>query len=81
MKTIYKYSTFDSIDIPGGFKIVKFTKDYMWALVSKDADNATITIQVECFGTGWELPYGMEYNYIDTLSDGPLVWHYFWRQK
>lgn len=79
MKTIYKYSTFNPIVIPVGFEIVKFTKDYMWAIV--DTDNPSITIQVECFGTGWEIPSNKELNYIDTFFDGPLVWHYFWRKK
>lgn len=79
MKTIHKYQINNSIDIPKGFEIVKFTKDFMWAIVDTATDNARVTIEVAAYGTGWELPYGTEYNYIDTLFDGPFVWHYFWR--
>ena len=52
---------------------------YVWIEYDESAPN--VSVDVIPFGTGWELPdellAGM--NYIDTVVDGPYVWHYYWR--
>lgn len=84
MKAIYKY---ELPYAPGvvttiNEKIVKILKvDYqnglpmMWAIV--ETDDTSVESKIMSFGTGWELPNGVE-EYVGSLQDlGEYVWHYF----
>ena len=46
----------------------------LWMLVNPE--NARMTYEVACFGTGEHVPPGSG-EYIGTVQDGALVWHYF----
>ena len=84
MKAIYKYE----LPIAPGFvsiineKIIKILKvDYqnglpmVWAMV--DTEDIGVESRIMSFGTGWELPNGVE-EYVGSLQDSEgYVWHYF----
>ena len=40
-----------------------------------------VEIQVDVVGTGWPMDrdFFMTHEYIDTINDGPNVWHMFQR--
>ena len=87
MRTIYKYTARNdgsgSIDLP--HHIVRFLKiDHqngnicLWALV--DTEEKPNFDKAFCVGTGWSLDdlcsAPRELVYIDSIQDGPFVWHY-----
>lgn len=85
MITIYKYKADQETDefwIPD--KVIKILKiDWMdkelccWALV--DTEAKTCGTVIRGVGTGWDLSKSFlkDYTYVDTIQDGPFVWHYF----
>jgi hypothetical protein len=81
MKTIYKYPlSFPThiVYLPEGCRIVKLAEQdgamYIWAIV--DTGGLSIARRFTFVGTGHPLPVG-EYEYIDTIFQGPFVWHLF----
>jgi hypothetical protein len=85
MQTIYKYefgiSGEQVLKMPDYAEILKIAKSgdgrfYLWALV--DTNNLIVKRRICVFGTGHPIPqaYTTAY-YIDTVFDGPYVWHVF----
>jgi hypothetical protein len=80
MKRIYKYELKEgSVEMPIGAKILSIqyqnNRPYIWALVDTD---------VECefryfalVATGEDFPEADDFTYINTIQDGPFVWHIF----
>ena len=81
MKRIYKYELEDGrgVEMPIGAKVLTIQTQnglpYIWALVDIDAecDFRYFTI----VGTGHDFPNADDFNYINTIQDGPFVWHIF----
>lgn len=83
-KTIYKYplepKSFQKIDIPEGYKILKVKEVnrqvFLWALVDTEAKKVKLPISI--FVTGEEIPPEMLIIHIETIvfSSG-LVYHIF----
>jgi hypothetical protein len=81
MKRIYKYELKDGrgVEMPIGAKILSIqnqnNQPYIWALVDTDAecDFRYFTI----VGTGHDFPEADDFTYINTIQDGPFVWHIF----
>ena len=80
MKRIYKYELKEgSVEMPIGAKILTIQdqndRPYIWALVDIAAQcefrNFTIV------GTGYDFPEADDFTYINTIQDGPFVWHIF----
>ena len=86
MVKIYKYEI-----IPGGVKshtdrfVAVLKTDWqgsnlcVWCLVSEFARESTITFM--SLPTGYEFPYSDEMHYLDSIKDGPYVWHVFYTLK
>lgn len=49
----------------------------LWAMVDPEAQSFPRTIV--CYGTGAHIREKNLLTYIDTVQDGPYVWHFFWR--
>ena len=51
---------------------------YVW--MECDDDAPTSSIDIVAIGTGWEIPNEqMEgLTYVNSVIDGPYVWHYYW---
>lgn len=87
MYFIYKYPIKNypgkcTININKAHQILKLGHDpngilCIWAIVDPDSEMTEITINM--VGTGWpfEREFFMENIYIDTINDGPYVWHAF----
>ena len=89
MKTIYKYPL---ENIPGG-NIITMPADYelltvnydpkgdicLWAIVDTEAENTEVCIVI--LGTDWPMLKDVKYKYINTLKQGPYVWHAFKVEK
>jgi hypothetical protein len=80
MKRIYKYEFKEgSIEMPIGAKILSIQNQddrlYIWALVDTDAECEFRYFTI--VGTGHDFPEADEFNYINTIQDGPFVWHIF----
>ena len=82
MKTVYKYPIelyVSTIEIYREAEILSIGYDpigqlCLWALIDTEHEKEFITILT--VGTGWELPEnGLEF--IDTIKDGPYMWHVF----
>ncbi len=81
MKRIYKYEFEDGrgVEMPIGAKILTIqnqnNRAYIWALVDTDVecDFRYFTI----VGTGQDFPEADDFTYINTIQDGPFVWHIF----
>jgi hypothetical protein len=80
MKRIYKYELKEgSVEMPIGAKILSIqyqnNRPYIWALVDTDVecDFRYFTI----VGTGEDFPEADDFTYINTIQDGPFVWHIF----
>jgi hypothetical protein len=79
MRVIYKYELARTIQLPIDSQVLKVGMQnggmYIWALVDP---NQTIKSQrnFEILGTGhsFEFDY-LTHTYIDSLFDGPFVWH------
>lgn len=88
MYSIYKYPIENypgknKIKINQGHKILKLGYDpsgvlCIWALVALDSEMTEI--QIDVYGTGWpmEKEFIINKQYIDTINDGPFVWHAFY---
>ena len=80
MKRIYKYEFKEgSVEMPIGAKILTIEDQddrlYIWALVDTDAEYEFRYFTI--VGTGQDFPEADDYTYINTIQDGPFVWHIF----
>lgn len=85
MKVIYKYPVHapghNKIQMPKGYMILKLGYDpnnilCIWALVNTDNEKEDVFISM--VGTGWPLDFdSVKAQYLDTINDGPYVWHGF----
>lgn len=87
MKFIYKYPITNMpgnniIQIPEDRQILKLDYDpngilCIWAFVDTDSEKKDINIVL--LGTGWPIDNDeyMKLHYINTINDGPYVWHAF----
>ena len=79
MRTIYKYGFSKTIELPIDSQVLKVGMQngimYMWVLVDPN-QNKTCYCNFEMIGTGhpFEFDY-LTHTYIDTIFDGPFVWH------
>lgn len=77
MKVIYKYKLAQEMSLPKDFKVLKVIGDFMWAIVDPDAPKESWGLST--VGTGWieKDNYFDEMVYLDTVEDGPYIWHLF----
>ena len=81
MKRIYKYKLKDGrgVEMPIGAKVLTIQKQnglpYIWALVDTDAECDFRYFEI--VGTGRDFPEADNFTYINTIQDGPFVWHIF----
>lgn len=81
MKRIYKYKFEDGrpVEMPIGAKILSIQtqndRPYIWALVDIDVECEFRYFSI--VGTGHDFPEADDFTYINTIQDGPFVWHIF----
>ncbi len=80
MKRIYKYELKEgSVEMPIGAKILSIqdqnNRSYIWALVGIDAECEFRYFAIVC--TGHDFPEADDFTYINTIQNGPFVWHIF----
>ena len=80
MKRIYKYELKEgSVEMPIGAKILTIqtqnNRPYIWALVDIDVECEFRNFAI--VGTGHDFPEADDFTYINTIQDGPFVWHIF----
>jgi hypothetical protein len=51
----------------------------LWAIVNIEVENTEVCIAV--LGTGWLMLEDVKHKYINTLKQGPYVWHAFEVEK
>ena len=79
MRVIYKYELAKTIMMPINSQVLKAGMQngimYIWVLVDNNELDASER-NFEIFGTGhsFEFDY-LTHTYIDSLPDGPFVWH------
>jgi len=79
MRVIYKYELTQTIQLPIDSQVLKVGMQngimQMWALVDPN-QKETSQRNFEIIGTGhsFEFDY-LTHTYIDSLFDGPFVWH------
>ena len=85
MQIIYKYPIsapgFNTLTLYKDYKILKLGYDpnrtlCIWAIVNTEKEKEEV--QITLVGTGWPLDFEtVNATYIDTINDGPYVWHAF----
>ena len=86
MQVIYKYPIqripgHNPLQLPKDYKILKLDYDpnhilCLWAFVENENEKEDIDINL--VGTGWPLDINPKVvTYINTINDGPYVWHAF----
>jgi len=79
MRVIYKYELARTIQLPIDSQVLKVGMQnggmYIWALVDPNQKNKSQR-NFEIIGTGhsFEFDY-LTHTYIDSVFDGPFVWH------
>jgi hypothetical protein len=79
MRVIYKYELVRTIDLPINSQVLKAGMQnggmYIWVLIDP-TEKETYQSNFEIIGTGhnFEFDY-LTHTYIDSLFDGPFVWH------
>lgn len=81
MKVIYKYALTPKVLLPKDASILKAGMQsgglYIWALVDPN-ETTKVERTFEIVGTGHSFDYErLKYTFIDTIFDGPFVWHIF----
>ena len=81
MKVIYKYNLTPTVLLPKDASILKIGMQngglYIWALVDPN-ETTKVERTFEVVGTGHSFDYNdLKYRFVDTIFDGPLVWHIF----
>lgn len=51
----------------------------VWCLVSDLARESSLTFMA--LPTGYEFPFSEDTHYLDSIQDGPYVWHIFYTVK
>ena len=79
MKVIYKYELARTITLPINSQILKAGIQngimYIWVLVDEN-EKQTYYANFEIIGTGHSFEFNhLTHTYIDSLFDGPFVWH------
>jgi hypothetical protein len=79
MKVIYKYELKSEVLLPKDAMVLKAGMQgngmFIWVLVDPN-EKTHIQRTFEVIGTGHPFDYGrMEYRFVDTIFDGPFVWH------
>lgn len=87
MRTIWKFTLqitdMQKVRMPAGAKILSVQKQgfhvCLWAMVN--TEQPLETRHIEILGTGNPISegVGVSRTFIDTVQDGPLVWHIFER--
>ena len=54
-------------------------KLFVWCLVSEQMRESELTFL--CLPTGYEFPYNEEIHFLDSVQDGPYMWHIFFTLK
>ena len=54
-------------------------KLFVWCLVAEKMRESQLTFL--CLPTGYEFPYDEDMHYLDSVHDGPYVWHVFFTLK
>ena len=50
----------------------------LWALVDTDMSEIKAEVKINMYGTGWEIYENvLEDEYLATVQEGELVWHFF----
>ena len=79
MKVIYKYELARTITLPIDSQILKagIQSGIMYIWVSVDVNQKqTYYANFEIIGTGHPFEYGeLTHRFVDTIFDGPFVWH------
>ena len=79
MKRIFKYPI-DTIKLPKGSKIlhgsIQVNKFFIWAEV-EDTELKKVNFYGSVIGTGQHILE--EYDYINTISKGGYVWHFYYK--
>ena len=79
MRTIYKYELTRVVTLPINSQVLKAGMQngsmYIWVLIDPN-EKQTYYANFEIIGTGhtFEFDY-LTHTYIDSLFDGPFVWH------
>ena len=79
MKRIFKYPI-DTIKLPKGSKIlhgnIQVNEFFIWAEIE---DTELEEVEFYGFAIGTDHPVQEEYNYINTISKGGYVWHFYYK--
>jgi hypothetical protein len=87
VKTIHKYrvpltGSPERFELPVGAKVIHVEKQddvpMMWIEFDQDK-KITESLQVEVFGTGWDIP--KSYTHAGTFQDGRYVRHVYYRSR
>lgn len=81
MKVIYKYNLKPTVLLPKDALILKVAMQndglYIWAIIDPN-EKTHIEREFQVVATGDPFDYNrLKYTFIDTVFDGPLVWHIF----
>jgi hypothetical protein len=89
MLTIYKYElrcdhgATQSFSIPEQHKVLSVQMQHgkvcVWILVNLKTPLTTLKFHV--FGTGHEIETVLGLDYLDTVQEGPYVWHIFYTKR
>lgn len=79
MKVIYKYELARTVSLPIDSQVLKVGIQngimQMWVLVDPN-ERETYECNFEIIGTGHNFEFNyLTHTYIDSLFDGPFVWH------
>jgi hypothetical protein len=85
-KSIYKYQLDGNttvLNLPMGSKILSVQRQcgayQLWALVDVYAKGTLMEqVTIHMVGTGWHLPHDFVGEFISTVQDGGLVFHFFY---
>ena len=85
MRTIFKTKlwfneSYQIVKLPEGFELLSLqVQDHqptMWYICDSEAPH--VETEIMMCGTGWNLESEIKKkNYLGTLQNGPLVWHFF----
>lgn len=80
MRTIWKFQiTAGETSMPRGAEVCAFQYQdgvpCLWAIV--DTTTSREVRRFRIFGTGQDIPAAIEWAYVDSVPDGPFVWHLF----
>ena len=87
MNKIYKYQVDEingTVTLPAGSNIldIEYQEDnlFLWALVNTFI-NEMEDVELEIYGTGWDIENPDQLKHLKTLHHKGFVWHFFKRNK